>query len=139
MLNQKNQNEFYVYCYMDPRKPGKYTYDGLDICFLYEPFYIGFGKEKRIKSHLTKFELNNENRIKHNTKKNNIKGHGYFLGILIDILLFYLEMKPQTNNFNQNIQIDKEINIYNDDNLYKKWFKKLNINLINSYVFKKTF
>ena len=46
MLNQ-NKNEFYVYCYMDPRKPGKYTYDGLDICFLYEPFYIGSGKNNK--------------------------------------------------------------------------------------------
>jgi hypothetical protein len=52
MLNQKNQNEFYVYCYMDPRKPGKYSYDGLDICFLWEPFYIGKGKGRRIKKGL---------------------------------------------------------------------------------------
>lgn len=52
MLNQ-NKNEFYVYCYMDPRKPGKYTYDGLDICFLYEPFYIGKGKGGRIKKGLS--------------------------------------------------------------------------------------
>ena len=31
MLNQKNQNEFYVYCYLAPRRPGKYSYDGLDV------------------------------------------------------------------------------------------------------------
>ena len=69
MLNQK-KNEFYVYCYMDPRKPGKYTYDGLDICFLYEPFYIGSGKNNRYRSHLSSYELNNEKRINHNRIKN---------------------------------------------------------------------
>jgi hypothetical protein len=55
---------------MDPRKPGKYTYDGLDICFLYEPFYIGSGKNYRYKDHLSNYELNNEKRIKHNRIKN---------------------------------------------------------------------
>lgn len=68
---KKKQNEYYVYCYMDPRKPGKFYYDGLDICFLWEPFYIGYGLGTRIKSHLTNFELTNENRIRHNPKKNN--------------------------------------------------------------------
>jgi len=67
---KKKQNEYYVYCYMDPRKPGKFYYDGLDICFLWEPFYIGCGKDSRIKNHLSKYELNSEKRIKHNKIKN---------------------------------------------------------------------
>jgi len=29
---------FYVYIYLDPRKPGRYVYG--DYCFLYEPFYV---------------------------------------------------------------------------------------------------
>lgn len=33
---------------MDPRKPGRYFYDDLNTCFLYEPFYIGKGKGRRI-------------------------------------------------------------------------------------------
>jgi hypothetical protein len=40
-------NNFYIYIYLDPRKHGKYCYN--DICFLYEPIYIGKGKNKRWK------------------------------------------------------------------------------------------
>ncbi len=36
---------------MDPRRPGKYYYDGIDICFLYEPFYIGKGCGDRYSDH----------------------------------------------------------------------------------------
>ncbi len=63
-------NEYYVYCYMDPRKPGNYQYDSIEICFLYEPFYIGKGKKSRIKSHISSYELNNQKRISHNRLKN---------------------------------------------------------------------
>lgn len=64
------EKEYYVYCYMDPRKPGKYTYDGLDICFLWEPFYIGKGKGDRIKKHIMSHELFNQKRVNHNKIKN---------------------------------------------------------------------
>jgi hypothetical protein len=36
---------FYVYIYLDPRKPGKYVYGEYE--FDYEPFYVGKGKENR--------------------------------------------------------------------------------------------
>jgi len=54
-MSKKNENRFYVYALLDPRKPGKYEYG--DICFLYEPFYIGKGTGRRIKSHYYSINL----------------------------------------------------------------------------------
>ena len=45
-------NIFYVYIYLDPRKPGKYIYDNYE--FEYEPIYIGKGKGDRIYDHIYK-------------------------------------------------------------------------------------
>jgi hypothetical protein len=44
-------NIFYVYVYLDPRKPGVFNYNGLT--FQYEPFYIGKGKLNRIEEGLS--------------------------------------------------------------------------------------
>ena len=55
---------------MDPRKPGRYYYDGINVCFLWEPFYIGCGKGTRVNEHLSNYELNSEKRINHNRIKN---------------------------------------------------------------------
>ena len=42
-------NDYYVYVYLDLRKPGKYFYDDLE--FDFEPFYIGKGKGFRSIEH----------------------------------------------------------------------------------------
>lgn len=43
--------KYYVYAYLDTRKPGKYIYD--DLNFEYEPIYVGKGKNRRYKNHLS--------------------------------------------------------------------------------------
>jgi len=43
---------FYNYVYLDPRKPGRYFYDGLALSFLFEPFYVGKGSGERLLAHL---------------------------------------------------------------------------------------
>ena len=46
------QNHF-NYWILDPRKPGKYHFEGLNFCFLFEPFYTGTSNSKRrFKRHL---------------------------------------------------------------------------------------
>jgi hypothetical protein len=49
-------NVFYVYAFVDPRKPGSFTYDNYK--FDFEPFYIGKGKDSRYKRHLNQSQLN---------------------------------------------------------------------------------
>ena len=60
-------NNFYVYIYLDPRKPGNFVYG--DFLFKFEPFYVGKGKGDRITEGLTnkrenKFKLSKINKIK---------------------------------------------------------------------------
>jgi hypothetical protein len=39
--------KYYTYIAVDLRKPGRYSFEGLPFSFLYEPFYVGKGKEYR--------------------------------------------------------------------------------------------
>lgn len=43
---------YYNYIYLDPRKPGCYSYPDLHMSFLYEPFYVGKGKKYRLNNHI---------------------------------------------------------------------------------------
>lgn len=56
-----NEQIFYVYVYLDPRKPGKYVYGEFE--FEYEPFYVGKGHGIRSNHHLYEGAIkNNKNR-----------------------------------------------------------------------------
>jgi len=57
-------NIYYNYFYLNPFKKGKYTYYDLPLCFLYEPFYVGKGKNERYLDHIKECK---------NIKKNSIK------------------------------------------------------------------
>lgn len=73
---KKEKNRFYLYALLDSRKPGKYCYSELDICFLYEPFYIGKGSGNRINNHLFKSRIDkNTNKRKVNKIKKIIDGN----------------------------------------------------------------
>jgi hypothetical protein len=79
----------------------------------------------------------------HNSKKSNIKGHGYFLGIAVDIILIVLDNKNMSYNYNQNLIIGiykllhENINIIksnNTDNLNDiliKTYDYFNSNIYN--------
>lgn len=62
MENDINNNIFYNYVYLDPRKPGDYNYG--DLHFDYEPFYIGKGSYNRMYDHLNEQEKDTYNPYK---------------------------------------------------------------------------
>lgn len=65
------ENKFYVYIYLDPRKIGNYVYG--EYKFEYEPFYVGKGHGYRLTNHLapSSLEVGNKN-SRNNYKVNKI-------------------------------------------------------------------
>jgi len=75
-MTKNSINKFYVYTYLDPRKPGKYVYE--EYSFDYEPFYIGKGQNKRSTDHINE----SKNIIKNNINKNNCHNISKIIKIL---------------------------------------------------------
>lgn len=67
-MSHDNNKKFYVYIYLDPRKPGKFTYKDLPFSFTYEPFYVGEGKNKRLLSHIINAKNNYDSLNKDSNK-----------------------------------------------------------------------
>lgn len=61
------ENNYYVYAYLNPDKPCKLELNG--ISFLYEPFYIGKGKDNRCNIHLIDSRLKVNNHLSNTIKK----------------------------------------------------------------------
>lgn len=59
--------KFYTYIYLDPRKRGFYCYE--NVCFLYEPIYVGKGKDKRYLDHLKTLKNKRNNPFKNKLLK----------------------------------------------------------------------
>lgn len=67
------KSHFYVYLYLDPRRPGHYTYQNF-VTFLYEPFYVGKGCKNRYRQHVTDAKTG---KLKKHHRINKIIDSGY--------------------------------------------------------------
>jgi len=92
-------NDFYIYIYLDSRKPGQYCYE--NICFLFKPFYVGKGKDNRWKDiiHRNKYFKNKINKIKK-------------LGLKLIIFKLYDNLNEK-ESFEKEIKLISEIEIIN--------------------------
>lgn len=84
--------DYYVYIYLDPRKPGNYLYGNFS--FEFEPFYIGKGRMHRYRIHLLKVKRGNyKNLPKYNIIKK-ILDDGFE-----PIIIKYAENLIENNSF----------------------------------------
>ena len=68
-LDQHTTDKYYNYIFIDPRKPGKFIYPNLNFSLLFEPFYVGKGKNNRWKHH--NYDYSNNHKTKLIKKLNN--------------------------------------------------------------------
>ena len=65
---------YYNYIYLNPFKPGKYTFRYLNFSLLYEPYYVGKGKDLRYLDHIKEcLEVRNVGNLVLLPKKKNKK------------------------------------------------------------------
>lgn len=65
--------KYYTYVFCDPRKPGRFSYKGLDFVFLFEPYYVGKGKDYRHRKHFKPSAFKLDDTFKARKMKNIIK------------------------------------------------------------------
>lgn len=57
-------SKYYCYVLLDPRKQGRFEYEHVNLCFLYEPFYVGKGSGNRIARHFRCEKTKGDNKLK---------------------------------------------------------------------------
>lgn len=102
------ENIYYVYIYLDPSKSGRYSYEGLEQSFLYEPFYVGKGKINRITSHLQDYRLKRKTHM--SNKLNKMISEG-----LSPIILKLYDGLSESDSLSKEIEIISKIGIRNDN------------------------
>jgi hypothetical protein len=96
IITNMNKELYYIYVYLDPRKPGDFIYDNYK--FKYEPIYIGKGKKNRFKKHLY-IHKNNNNRFYN--KISSIVNSGY--KPIIEILFYNITDEQYSHDLEKNI------------------------------------
>lgn len=56
-IRPRRNQLFYTYIYLDPRKPGKFSFKS--VSFTFQPLYVGKGKASRITDHLKSYSNSN--------------------------------------------------------------------------------
>jgi hypothetical protein len=141
---------YYVYVYLDPRKPGKYVYG--DYSFDYEPFYVGKGSGSRKGTHLWENKNNTTNQYKFNKiqkiireigekpivltyKENLINSEAYLLeddiiekigitkegGVLVNVIKDNVNRNKDRDYSKSNNNSIKRIQYDLDGNFIKEW------------------
>jgi group I intron endonuclease len=101
------ENIYYVYIYLDPIKNGKFAFEGLDQSFLYEPFYVGKGKDSRITSHLHEYRLRKKTHM--SNKLNKIINQG-----MSPIIIKLYDNLSEEESLNKEIEIIYKLGIKNE-------------------------
>lgn len=98
-------SQFYVYIYLDPRKPGKYEYG--DFALFYEPLYVGKGSySRRWREHLCDCNLKQNNLKNNKLKKILNEGHD------IENYIVIIPCISEKHSFDVEIKLITEIGRY---------------------------
>lgn len=97
-----NELKYYVYIYLDPRKPGIFTYG--EFTFNFEPFYVGKGNGNRYLSHLQESTIKKSNDSPKVAKILKLKSLN-LKPVILKVKYFTDEMKA----YHEEVELIKEI------------------------------